>query len=195
MILGVLLLHNIWSFPERCMGTSLRTKTFWTMLNSCCALFPHLEPRLFSGVTGSITQLVMEDGRHTKRLSERFGCQIIALCHHILEFVFPVYHLFHSYQLPWLTFFRIQSHIGVMFSICQQSVAWAAEIAGNQIQECWAICNMQVPRNGSISNSLRDTFWGKLKPCILSKHARSHLKRYYSTARHYSTLSRSRSCV
>ena len=91
--------------------------------------------------------------------------------------------------------FGIQSHIGVMFSICQQNVAWATEIAGNQIQECWAICNMQVPRNGSISNSLRDTFWGKLKPCILSKHARSHLKRYYSTARHYSTLSRSRSCV
>ena len=40
------------------------------MLNSCCALFPHLEPRLFSGVTGSITPLVMEDGRHTKRLKD-----------------------------------------------------------------------------------------------------------------------------
>ena len=154
----VLLLQNIWSFPERCMGTSLRTKTCWTMMNSYCALFPHLEPRLFSGVTGSITPLVMEDGRHTKRLSERFGCQIIALYHHILEFVFPVYHLFHSYQVPWWTFFRIQNHIGVMFSICQQNVAWAAEIAGNitsnpgcvqswdaHIKQrcCWAMCKTQ----------------------------------------------------
>ena len=76
---------------------------------------------------------------------ERFRCQIIALCHHILEFVFPVYHLFHSYQLPWLTFFRIQSHIGVMFSICQQNVAWAAEIAGNQIQECWEYATCKFP--------------------------------------------------
>ena len=109
-----------------CIGTSLLTKTCWTMLHSCCALRN-------SGTTPFLwSHWEYHSARHGGRAAcktpfERFRRQIIALCHHLLFLFFFFYFFsgvpFISTALIDVLVFRVISES--MFSICQQNVAWA----------------------------------------------------------------------
>ncbi len=117
-----------------CIGTSLRTKTCWTMLNSCCALFPH-----HCGTTPFLwSHWEYHSARHGGRAAyktpfERFRRQIIAQCHHLLGC------FFFRCSIDWR--FGIQSHIVHVFYLpakCGLSHKELQETA-HQIQDVFRV--------------------------------------------------------